>query len=134
MKMDNIVLDSWALIAFFDNEPAAMQVEDIITEAHANNLQMMISVINLGELWYSYARIYSDSFADDLIEKVKVMKIEVKPVDWNIAKIAAGFKKEGGISYADCFAGALASKMDAALVTGDPEFSRLEDHISIMWI
>ena len=63
MKNNKIVLDSWALIAFFDNEPSAKNVEKIITKAHATNSKMMISVINLGEIWYTYARIYSDSFA-----------------------------------------------------------------------
>ena len=69
-----------------------------------------------------------------MIGKVHSMNIAVHSVDWETAKIAAGYKKMGGTSYADCFARALAKKMDASLATGDSEFNRLKDQISIQWI
>ena len=57
-------------------------------------------------------------------------------VDVNIelTRIAARFKAKGGISYADCFAAALAKQHKATLLTGDPEFKQLEDEISISWL
>jgi predicted nucleic acid-binding protein len=41
-------------------------------------------------------------------------------------KSAAALRAVGGVSFADCFAAALAEELDAALVTSDPEFERLE--------
>lgn len=38
------------------------------------------------------------------------------------------------MSYADCFAAALARKRQAELVTGDPEFREVEDEIKVVWI
>lgn len=132
--MKPIVFDSWPLIAFFDSEPSAERVESLITSALEKKREMKMTVINLGEIWYSYARIYSDDFADLLTENVRSMNIEIVPVDWKLAKIAAGFKKSGGISYADCFAAALAKQSGAELITGDPEFKQLEVELEIIWV
>ncbi len=38
------------------------------------------------------------------------------------------------ISYADCFAAALALQCQAELVTGDPEFRRLGNEIAVHWL
>ena len=132
--MKPIVFDSWPLIAFFDNEPSADSVEKLITTALAKEREMKITVINLGEIWYSYARIYSDDVADQIIQNVQSMNIEIVSVDWELAKIAAGFKKSGGLSYADCFAAALAKESGAELITGDPEFKKLDDEVGIIWV
>ena len=50
MARKNIVFDSRAMMAFFENEPAAEQVEKIIVEAHQNGIPLMMSVVNAGEL------------------------------------------------------------------------------------
>jgi len=132
--MNPIVFDSWPLIAFFDNEPSADSVEKLITTALAKEREMKITVINMGEIWYSYARIYSDDVADQIIQNVRSMNIEIVSVDWELAKIAAGFKKSGGLSYADCFAAALTKESGAELITGDPEFKKLDDEVGIIWV
>lgn len=132
--MKTIVIDSWPLIAFFDNEPSAERVETLIANALKSNRAMKIAVINLGEIWYSYARIYSDDFADQMVKNVESMNIEVVPINWELAKVAAKFKKSGGISYADCFAAALAKNSDAELVTGDSEFKQLDKELDIIWV
>lgn len=54
--------------------------------------------------------------------------------DWSLTKIAAGYKVKGNISYADCFAAALAKQKNAALLTGDPEFKPLEKEVDIVWL
>ncbi|MBP9665121.1 MAG: PIN domain-containing protein [Pyrinomonadaceae bacterium] len=48
--------------------------------------------------------------------------------------MAAGYKAGGGISYADCFAAALAKQTNATLITGDREFKKLESEITIEWL
>lgn len=132
--MRPIVFDSWPLIAFFDNEPSAVKIENLITASLEMNREMKITVVNLGEIWYSYARIYTDDFADQLIRNVQSINIDIVSIDWRLAKSAAGFKKAGGISYADCFAAALAKESGAELVTGDPEFKQFEKDLDIVWV
>ena len=55
-------------------------------------------------------------------------------VDLELAARASWFKLRGGISYADCFAAALAHRDGFPLITGDPEFRRVEDVVRIAWL
>jgi ribonuclease VapC len=47
---------------------------------------------------------------------------------------AAEYKAQYAISYADCFALASAVEYKATLVTGDPEFKKVERLVDIVWI
>jgi predicted nucleic acid-binding protein len=47
---------------------------------------------------------------------------------------AAIYKASGGLPYADAFAAALARLRKAELVTGDPDFKRIEQEIKIFWL
>jgi len=52
----------------------------------------------------------------------------------NLTREAARLKSRGGIAYADCFAAAVARLRNSELITGDPEFKRVEDVVKIRWI
>jgi predicted nucleic acid-binding protein len=54
--------------------------------------------------------------------------------NWEISRQAAMYKSIGGMSYADCFAAALAKLRNAELVTGDKEFKKVEKDIKISWL
>jgi len=128
------ILDSYALMAFFEDEPGADFVRDLILKAEENKVSLLISVVNLGEVWYSIARSNSLEVADQYIQEINGMAIEIVDADWNLTRQAAAFKANGGISYGDCFAAALAKAKKAELITGDKEFKALEDEIKISWI
>jgi ribonuclease VapC len=128
------VLDSWAMLAFFQNEPAADQVEKIINEAHAAGADLMMSVVNVGELWYNIARTHSTKQADSIIAELRTLKIAFIDADWELTQQAAAFKAKGKIAYADCFAAAVARKFKADLVTGDPELKQVEGEVKVLWI
>ena len=51
-----------------------------------------------------------------------------------LAKKAAHLKASRGMSYADCFAAALARFRNAELVTGDKEFKQVAGDVKILWI
>ena len=134
MPKKSIVLDSWAMMAFFENEPAAEQVEKIIIEAHQNGVPLMMSVVNVGELWYNTVRGHSHLEADRVIQELGNLGIEIVEADWEITRQAAIFKTKGKLAYADCFAAALAKLRKAEVVTGDPEFKQLEGEVKILWV
>ena|SRR5438105_4405414 len=129
-----IVLDSWAIMAYFQDEPAAEAIAEAIADANASGIPLLVSVVNVGEVWYAMARRGSVKDADEIVRDIRDLGIRSIDNDWNLTKIAAGYKTPGGISYADCFAAALAKQANATLVTGDPEFKRLEREISISWL
>ena len=128
------VLDSYALMAFFEDEPGADFVRGLIQKAVESDTNLLMSVVNLGEVWYSIARIDSPETADQYIHEIKGLGIEVVDIDWPLTRQAAAFKSSGNISYADCFAAALAKNRKAELVTGDKEFKVLEGEIKISWL
>jgi predicted nucleic acid-binding protein len=128
------VLDSYALMAFFEDEPGADFVRGLIHKAVESNTSLLMSVVNLGEVWYSIARTNSPELADQYIHEIKGMGIEIVDIDWALTRQAAAFKANGNISYADCFAAALAKTRKAELVTGDKEFRSLDDEIKVSWL
>jgi ribonuclease VapC len=62
------------------------------------------------------------------------MPVEIRPADEEMTLEAARLKAAGGLSYADCFAAALAKKKKCELVTGDKEFKQVEKEVKIRWI
>jgi predicted nucleic acid-binding protein len=66
------------------------------------------------------------------------MQIEIVPVDardLELVRQAAIFKATRKMSYADCFAAALAKIRNAELVTGDREFKVVEGELKrIRWL
>ena len=127
------ILDAYALIAFFENEPGADYVRGLLLEAESGITQLLMSVVNLGEIWYSVAREISTEEADAIVREIFNMSIEVVDADWEVTHQAAIFKKIGGLSYSDCFAAALGKLRDAEVITGDPEFQKLKEEVSITW-
>jgi len=128
------VLDSHALMAFFQDEPGADFVRGLIHKAMETDTNLLMSIVNLGEVWYAIARTNSQEIADQYINEIKGMGIEIVDADWALTRQAAVFKSGGNISYADCFAAALAKVKKAELVTGDKEFKSLEGEIKISWL
>jgi predicted nucleic acid-binding protein len=128
------VLDSYALMAFFEDEPGADLVRGLIHKAVDKEITLVMSVINLGEVWYSIARTNNPETADQYVSEIKGLGIEIVDVDWPLTRQAAVFKTNGNISYADCFAAGLAKIRKAELITGDKEFKVLQEEIHISWL
>jgi predicted nucleic acid-binding protein len=129
-----VVLDSWATIAYLEDEASAERVADIIADAHEEEIPLLMSVVNAGEVWYIIARESSVADADASINQLRDLGIEFVDADWNLAKDAGYFKSKNNMSFADCFAAALAKQRKAHLATGDPEFKQVESEIAINWL
>ena len=54
--------------------------------------------------------------------------------DLHLVRDAAKMKAKHGMSYAGCFAAALAKLRHAELVTGDPEFKEVEGEVKVVWL
>jgi predicted nucleic acid-binding protein len=133
-KPNAIVLDSWAVIAYLEDESSAEKVADIIADAHEQGIPLLMTVVNAGEVWYIVAREASIGDADASIKQVRDIGVKFVDADWELAKAAGHFKSKNKMSFADCFAAALARKVNAHLATGDPEFKQVEKKITITWL
>jgi uncharacterized protein len=134
LKSKVIVLDSWSIIAYLEDEPSARTIEEIIVNAHEHKIPLMTSVVNAGEVWYIVARKTSPVNADEAIRDIQRLGVDFVEADWTLTRAAAAFKSKGKMSYADCFAAALTMKKRAVLVTGDPEFKQVSGEVKVHWV
>ena len=134
--MASKVLDSHALMALFNDEPGADYVERLLLKAEGGNPKLFMCVVNWGEIYYSVMRGASPETAEEKAKEIAGMRIELVPVagDLQLVRQAAIFKATKKMSYADCFAAALAKLRSAELITGDPEFKAVEGEIKIGWL
>jgi ribonuclease VapC len=133
-KAKAYVLDTWAVIAYLEDEPSGEQVEELIATAHEEQNPIYMSVINVGEVWYTVAREVSEEEANATVKMLNDLRIQFENADWEITQEAARFKSQIKMSYADYFAAALAKSKKADLITGDVEFKQIEKAINIQWI
>ncbi|MGA9031624.1 MAG: type II toxin-antitoxin system VapC family toxin [Sulfuricaulis sp.] len=133
-KPKALVLDSWAVLAYLEDEDSSQKVADLIADAHENGIPLLMSVVNAGEVWYILAREISETEADKGVDGLRQLGIEFVDVDWKLARQAGTFKSKNRMSFADCFAAALAREVRASLVTGDKEFKQIENDVNIMWV
>jgi predicted nucleic acid-binding protein len=125
---------SWAIMSYLQGEPSAEKVADIIADAHEDNVPLLMSVVNAGEVWYIIARRTSKADVDRSVRELKQLGIKLVDADWDIAHDAGRFKAKHKMSFADCFAAALAKQRKAHLVTGDREFKQVEAEVTINWL
>src|SRR2546426_4158230 len=99
-KAKAIVVDSWALMAYLEDESAAEQVANIIADAHEDEIPLFMSIVNAGEIWYIIAREASEADANQSIAELRQLRIQFIDADWNLAQGAASFKSKKKMSYA----------------------------------
>jgi len=133
-KAKAYVLDTWAVIAYLEDEPSGEQVEELIASANEEQIPIYMSVVNVGEVWYTFAREISEEEADASVKALRDLRIQFEDADWTLTQEAARFKSLNKMSYADAFAAALAKTKKADLVTGDGEFKPLDGEIKISWV
>jgi len=134
--MPTKVLDSWALMAFLYDEPAAEEVESLLVKAAAERHTLLLCVVNWGEIYYCIARADGEPAAEQKAALLLTLPIEIVPVtdDLHLVREAAKMKARHRMSYAGCFAAALARLRHAELVTGDPELKEVEGEVKVVWL
>ncbi len=128
------LLDSYAILLWIQNEPGAQAVEDLLLSAQKGQVQLVVSELNLGEVYYKCIRRAGKVRASEIMEQFATLPVEPVPVDWGIVRRASEVKADIPIAYADCFAIATALFTKAAIVTGDPEFNRASHLVVIEWL
>jgi ribonuclease VapC len=129
-----MVLDSFALVAYFRNEPGAETVEALLTKAAGSDRPLHMTEANYAETKYTLIRKDGPDAWEASARILEGLPIEFHPINRALADVAADFKARSKLSLADAFAAALAKEKKAELLTGDPEFKALEKEIKINWI
>jgi predicted nucleic acid-binding protein len=132
--MKRYVIDSYAMMAYFEDEPGAEAVAEILSAIINKKSKGYMSIINWGEIYYNVYRIQGENVAEKVLLQLTRYAIEFVDADRSLTHEAAKLKGKHKIAYADCFAAALANELNARVVTGDPEFKKLETEVAIEWV
>ena len=132
--MKTHVLDSSALMTFFEDRSGATTVEDLLGKAADAKCPLLMSVVNWGEVYYSVWRARGEAAANSKLREIAQLPIEIVDADFELTRLAASLKAIHGLPYADCFAASLAESRKAPLVTGDKDFERIESLLKIVWL
>ena len=128
------VLDSYSLIAYIEGEEGAEKMIEIFRVARDSGRPLLLCTVNWGEVYYITLREAGRDKAEEVAHLISTLPIQIIPADLDLAKEAAELKAVKKMSYADCFAAALAKMRKAELVTGDIEFRQVETEVKIQWI
>ncbi len=128
------VFDSHALLKFFQKESGYEKIVRVLEAAKRRNRAKYINAINLGEVIYATKREFGDQKKIEVLANIERLEFVVLPIPNSLIFKAAEYKAQYSISYADCFALASASEHEAAIVTGDPEFKKVEHLVDIVWV
>ncbi len=128
------ILDSHALMIFLEKEAGFKKIESLFIDAMQKGNNLLMSTVNYGEVCYIILRECGQEKLNEIEKIIETLPIVLIDVDKNLAKQAARFKAGKKISYADCFAAALAKINQGEIITGDMEFKVLEREVKIMWV
>ena len=128
------VLDSFALLALLGGEPSGEDVMRLLRQADNGETRLLMTWVNVGEVAYIVERRWGVGRLHQVLATLEGTAVEIVPVERELALAAAHTKAKHPLAYADAFAAALAAKIGATLVTGDPEFRLLEGALRIRWL
>ena len=126
-----IILDSFALLAYLKGENGYEKVKKLLS----GNNPLLMNDINIGETFYILAKKRGFDKAEYFLNVI-LPSLPISPVSNTLQDViqAANLKARYPISFADCFVIATAIKEKATIITGDPDFKRVENLVKIDWL
>lgn len=129
-----LVLDSWAILEWIHGrQPARDLVRTLLEEAEAGERRLLISALNVGEVYYFLRKKGLGALAQSWRDSTPALPVTIAVPDMEDIWKAAALKGRFAIAYADAFAAALAQKHQCPLVTGDLEFQCV-DGLQVHWL
>jgi len=133
--VETYVLDSWPIMEWLQGHPASVEMDRLLETALKGSTRLLMSRINLGEIYYSCWKFLPTQAASYLAD-LKTLPIDIFSVDDALVDEAAHLKAQCSAAYADCFAAALAIRHSAPVITGDNEYRKLAaiTTLKIHWV
>jgi len=131
---EKLVLDSFALVSLYHREPGWQVVQRALYDQEKARTRAVLNWINWGEFYYIVKRRVGPAKTMDALRLLEQLPIDLFPVDLALVRAAAEIKSDHALSYADAFCAATAQRLDATVLTGDPEFKSVEPLVKIRWL
>jgi ribonuclease VapC len=131
---EKLVLDSFALLSLYHREPGWQVVQRALYDQEKARTRAVLNWINWGEFYYIVKRRVGPAKTMEALRLLEQLPIELFPVDQALVRAAAEIKSAHLLSYADAFCAATAQRVDATVLTGDPEFESVQRLVKIRWL
>ena len=133
-KKQTYILDSFALLAYLGDETGSESVRSLLRRAESGQADLWLSIINYGEVLYITERERGIAETHKTIALIDQLPIQVTVADRALTFAAAHIKAQHPVSYADAFATAMARRLKGWVVTGDPDFIKVESLVNVEWL
>jgi predicted nucleic acid-binding protein len=127
------VVDSWAVMAWITQEPTSHLVRAIFEDAELGKIRLLMSMINVAEVFYSLAKRRSADVAEAFLNGLPSLPIRIIVPSGEAIIRAARVKAAYPVAFGDAFAIALALDHGATVITGDEEFRRC-GLVAVNWV
>ena len=134
MRKGPFIFDSYALLKLFQREKGYEKIAHLLEDIRKTGGIKYINAINVGEIIYSTKREFGNQKKIEVLANIERLNFIILSASNNLIFQAAEYKAQYSISYADCFVLASAIEYKAIVVTGDPEFKKVEQLVEIFWI
>jgi ribonuclease VapC len=128
------IYDSFAILKLFQKERHYEKVARLLDQDLKGDLQPLLQIVNFGEIIYRTKKDFGEEAKVRVIQNVMRLGFKIVSASDTIVYSAAELKGSFAISYADAFLLATAISEKATIVTGDPEFKKVETLSRIEWV
>ena len=132
--MKRILFDSHAILKWTQKERGYQKVRELLIECRNQSAIGYMNQVNVGEVYYKTIRVVGLEGAKKFLENFFRLPISLILPDSDLIWRASEIKAQYSISYTDCFAAATAQRYEAIVLTGDPEFKKIESLVQVDWL
>lgn len=118
------VIDSWAMVAWIQDEPGSEALQGFLVKAEAGRLPLLMSWYNVAETFYTIAKRRTVALAEEFLTRLPSLPIRLMLPDEEGIMAAARVKASHAVALGDAFAIALAQAEHGSVITGDLEIRR----------
>jgi ribonuclease VapC len=118
------VIDSWAMVAWIQDEPGGRALEAFLLKADTGKLPLLMSWYNVAETFYTVAKRRKPAIAEEFLTRLPSLPVRLVVPDEEGIVAAARVKASHAVALGDAFAIALAQSAGASVITGDQEIRR----------
>ena len=87
------VLDSHALLAYFEGETGGATVQQLVADAERRRCRLFLSLVNWGEITYIIRREKGVAAAQEIVARIDALPIRLRSIDRKLVVTAAELLK-----------------------------------------
>lgn len=128
------LLDTYGLLLFLQKEGSYQVIKTLFRDAQTQKNPVLLNEMSVGEVFHITARTHSLEKAEAFLPLLEVLPMEIVSNDLDNILRAARINSKYSLGYMRALIAATAEKENAVLLTGDPEFQKLDGVVPIRWL